>query len=106
MGTYINNKTLLIIASPKSILFYLPIVVKKSLKHEIKFIISCNECLAEYTIKNKISQLLFKYKHENNFMSMQNSSVKLFIRNNCYLLFIKSYLLKCLIYYKTMLSYC
>ena len=52
MGIYINDKMLLIIASLKSILFYLPIKVNKSLEHETKFIISRNECLAEYTIKN------------------------------------------------------
>ena len=65
MGIYINDKKLLIIASPKSIRFALPIEVNKSLKHEIKFIISLNKLLAEYTIKSEISQLLFKYKHEN-----------------------------------------
>ena len=30
---------------------------------EIDFIIKHNELLAVYVIKNKISQLLFKYKH-------------------------------------------
>ena len=33
-------------------------------EYEVKFIMSCNEMLAEYEIKNKISQLLLKYKHE------------------------------------------
>ena len=42
----------------------MPRKVNESLKHENKSI-SQNESLTEYTIKNKISQLLFKYKSEN-----------------------------------------
>ena len=36
--------------------------VDKTLKHEIEFIIKGNESLAENKIKNKIEQLLLKYK--------------------------------------------
>ena len=36
-----------------------------NLKYEIDSIIKHNEFLAEHTIKNEISRLLFKYKHEN-----------------------------------------
>ena len=43
--------------------FDLPKNVGNNLKDEINFIIKNNECLAEYKIKNGISQLLFKYKH-------------------------------------------
>ena len=38
----------------------------KNLENEINFIIKQNEVLIEQTIKNKISQFLFKYKHGNN----------------------------------------
>ena len=35
------------------------------LKHETNFTIKHNNCLAENTVKSKIRQLLFKYKHRN-----------------------------------------
>ena len=50
--------------SPKLIRFDISIEVNKSLEHEIRFITNRNESLAECAIKNEISQLLFKYKHE------------------------------------------
>ena len=37
--------------------------MNKSLEHDLKFIISCNETLAEYAIENEIRQLCFKYGH-------------------------------------------
>ena len=37
--------------------------VDENLKHEIEFNIKSNESLAENKIKNKIEQLLLKYKH-------------------------------------------
>ena len=40
--------------------------VDENLKHEIEFIIKSNESLAENKIKNKIEQLLSKYKRGNN----------------------------------------
>ena len=39
--------------------------VDKNLWHEIDSIIKLNELVAQHTIKNEISQLLFKYKHGN-----------------------------------------
>ena len=42
----------------------LVIKINQSLKHDIKFIISCNESLAEHTRKNGIIQLLSKYGQE------------------------------------------
>ena len=60
MRIYIDYINLVIIPLPKIIRVDLPIKIKKRLKRDIKFIISRNESLAEYTIKNKISQLLFK----------------------------------------------
>ena len=40
--------------------------VDENLNHEIEFVIKGNESLAENKIKNKIEQLLLKYKHGNN----------------------------------------
>ena len=37
--------------------------VDENLKHDIEFVIRSNESLAENKIKNKIEQLLLKYKH-------------------------------------------
>ena len=60
MRIYIDYINLVIIILPKTVSIDLPIKINKILKHDIKFIISRNESLAEYTIKNKIRQLLFK----------------------------------------------
>ena len=49
---------------PKFIYIDLPKDVDNNLKHEIDFVREHNECLAEHIIKNKISPLLLKYKHE------------------------------------------
>ena len=38
----------------------------ENLKYKIEFIIKSNESLAENKIKNKVEQLLLKYKHGNN----------------------------------------
>ena len=38
---------------------------EKNLKHETEFHIKYNKSLAEYKINNKIDQLLYEYKHEN-----------------------------------------
>ena len=46
--------------------FELPKDVDENLNHEIKFIIKSNESLAENKIRNKIEQLLLKYKHGSN----------------------------------------
>ena len=42
--------------------------VDQSLKHEIEFIIKSDEYLAENKIKNRIQQLLLKYKNGNNIL--------------------------------------
>ena len=66
------EKKLIMIRDPKTFCFnfYWPKNVGENLKHEIEFIIKSNECLkamkAEKKIKNKIEQLLLKYKHGNN----------------------------------------
>ena len=43
------------------------------MKYEIEFILKNNESLAENKIKNKIEQLLLKYKHGNNIHGHGNS---------------------------------
>ena len=64
MKIYIDDKNIVILTLPKSICINLTIKNNKSLEHDIKFIIGRNEFLSEFTIKNKIRQLLFKYGHE------------------------------------------
>ena len=44
--------------------FASPIEINKSLGYEIKSIINLNDSLAAYTVKNEISQLLFRYRHK------------------------------------------
>ena len=54
---------------PKTLCFNFdwPKDVNKNLKHEIEFLIKCNESLSENKIKkNEIQQLLLKYTHRNN----------------------------------------
>ena len=46
--------------------FDLPKDVNENLIHEIEFIINGNESLTENKMKNKIEQLLLKYKDGNN----------------------------------------
>ena len=46
--------------------FDLPKDVDENLKREIEFIVKSNESLADILMKNKIEQLLLKYKHGNN----------------------------------------
>ena len=51
MKIYIDNfKNIVIITSPKSTCLNLPIKINKYLKHDIEFIVSPNESLAEYKI--------------------------------------------------------
>ena len=64
MRVYIDNNKLVIIVESKNISFNLTKKVVNSLKNEIKLIIRRNESFDEYAIKNEISQLLFKHKHE------------------------------------------
>ena len=59
---------MIVIRDPKIICFNSdwPKDVDENLKHEIEFITNSNESLAENKMKNKIEQLLSKYKHGNN----------------------------------------
>ena len=54
MKIYIDNyENLVIITSTKTICVNLPIKINQNLNHDIKFILSRNEFLAEYTIKRR-----------------------------------------------------
>ena len=59
-----DNK-LVITIEPKTFHFYLPKDADINLKHEINSIIKHNVLLPEHKTKNKIRQLLSKYKHRN-----------------------------------------
>ena len=67
---YNNNgrKYIVIIREPKTFYFDFDLHkdLDKNLKHKTEFIIKRNISLPENKIKNKIEQLLSKYKHENN----------------------------------------
>ena len=65
MGVNIKDNKLVIIIELKTIHFDLPKDVVNNLKHKIDFIIKCREFLAENTMKDKISELLSKYKNGN-----------------------------------------
>ena len=59
---------MLVITEPKICCFNFDFPqVENSLKDKIKFIIKHNESLAEYEMKNEITQLLSNYKHGNDF---------------------------------------
>ena len=64
MRVYIDENELKIYAKPKFVHIDLPMKINESLGSNIKFIVSCNESLTEYSIKNEIKRLLFKYEHE------------------------------------------
>ena len=66
IGVNIKDNKLAIIAVPKIILFDLLKDVCNNLNYETDSFIKHNQLLSEHTIKNEISQLLFKYKHGNN----------------------------------------
>ena len=59
---------MIVIKDPKMFCFksVWPKHVDENLMHETEFIIKNNESLAEGKVKNKIEQLLLKYKHGNN----------------------------------------
>ena len=63
----IMEENMMVIRDPKTFCFNFdwPKNVDENLKHEIEFIIKSNESLAENK-KNKIEQLLLKYKYGNN----------------------------------------
>ena len=62
------EENMIAIRDPKTFCFnfVLPKDVDENLKRETEFIIKSNESLAEIIIKNKIEQLLLKYKDGNN----------------------------------------
>ena len=62
MNEYIK---LIITTEPKTFCFDLSKDSNNYLEHKIGSFIKHNELLAEHTIKNKVRQLLSKYKHEN-----------------------------------------
>ena len=62
----VEDNKLAIITEPNFIHFHLPKYFDNNLKHEIDSIIKHKGFLPENTMKNDISQLLFKYKHVNN----------------------------------------
>ena len=76
MEVYIDDNNLVII-EPKTFHFHFDLHknVDKNVKHEIDSAIKHNGLLAEERIKNEIDQLLFKYKHGNKFMNIENSKM-------------------------------
>ena len=62
------KENMIVIRDPKTFYynFNWPKDVDENLKYEIEFIIKSSESLAENEIKNKIEQLLSKYKHGSN----------------------------------------
>ena len=64
----IMEESIIVIRDPETFWFDFdwPKHVDENLKHESEFIIKNNESLAENKIKNKIEQLLLKYKNGNN----------------------------------------
>ena len=70
---------MIVIRDPKTFCFNFdwPKDVDENLKHENEFIIKRNKSLTENKTKNKIEQLLLKYKHESDIHEhgkMQNYS--------------------------------
>lgn len=65
----IMKDKMIVIREPKTFHFKfdLPKDVERNWKHEIELIIKHNESLAEYEMKNEITQLLSNYKHGNDF---------------------------------------
>ena len=59
---------MIVIKDPKTFClnFDWPKFVDQNLKHEIELILRSNEASAQNKIRNKIGQLLLKYKHGNN----------------------------------------
>ena len=62
------EENMIVIRDPKTFYFdfYWLKNVDENLKYVIEFIIKSNESLAENKLKNKIEQLLSKYKYGNN----------------------------------------
>ena len=60
-----NEGKLVIITEPYTIYFDLPKYVGNNLKHKFDSVIKHTELLAKQRKKNKITQLVSKYKHGN-----------------------------------------
>ena len=65
MGAHIRENQFPVTTGPRNFCFDLNKDVNISLKHQIYSIVKFKEHLAEDTIKNMVSQILFKYKHGN-----------------------------------------
>ena len=65
MGAHIRENQFPVTTGPRNFCFDLSKDVDISLKHQIYSIVKFKEHLAEDTIKNMVSQILFKYKHGN-----------------------------------------
>ena len=72
MGVYIDGTKLEIIET-KNVHFHFDLLndVDKSSMDEINHIIEQNESSVKHKIKNKVDQLLYKYKHENDIHEQQ-----------------------------------
>ena len=65
MEVYIGDNQFAVTTEQINFCFDLPKDVDVNLKHEIYSVLKFSEHLAEDTIKNMVSQNLFKYKHGN-----------------------------------------
>ena len=67
---------MIVIKDPKTFClnFDWPKFVDQNLKHEIELILRSNEASAQNKIRNKIGQLLLKYKHGNNIQEQKKTA--------------------------------
>ena len=74
MGVYIEDN-MLVIQEPKTFHFNFdfPKHFGKNLKHEIEFIVSRNESLAKYNMKNEIERYCTNISTKTIFMNTENS---------------------------------
>ena len=73
MGVDTGDSKFTIITKPKNFHYGLPKDIDKNLEHEIDYIITHNELLAEHAIKNGISHYCLNIRMETMFMNMENS---------------------------------
>ena len=64
MGVFFDENKLVIIEEPKTIHIDLHVKINENIENDIRYMVSRNESLADYAIKNQIRQLLFKYAYE------------------------------------------
>ena len=69
------EENLIVIRDPKTFDFDWLKDIDENFKHEIEYIIKSSESLAGNKLKNKIEQLLSKYKRGRIFMNRENSKV-------------------------------